>query len=113
MKTFETDVVVVGAGPSGLAASVQAAEDGAKVIVLNKADVVGKKKNKEVVNPRQIAIYLINEFMNIPLAAIGEYFGGREHTTVMHARDKISAQIATDAKTKTAVNDIKAMILRK
>lgn len=84
-----------------------------KYFNVNKADVVGKKKNKEVVNPRQIAIYLINEFMNIPLAAIGEYFGGREHTTVMHARDKISAQIATDAKTKTAVNDIKAMILRK
>ncbi len=79
----------------------------------NKADVLGKKKNKEVVTPRQVAIYLINEFMNIPLAAIGEYFGGREHTTIMHARDKISAQIATDPKIKTAVNDIKAMILRK
>ena len=79
----------------------------------NKADVLGKKKNKEVVTPRQVAIYLINEFMNIPLAAIGEYFGGREHTTIMHARDKISAQIATDPKIKTAENDIKAMILRK
>ncbi len=79
----------------------------------HKSDVVGKKKNKEVVVPRQIAIYLINEFMNIPLAAIGEYFGGREHTTVMHARDKISAMLASDAKIKTAVNDIKAMILRK
>ena len=75
--------------------------------------MLGKKKNKEVVTPRQVAIYLINEFMNIPLAAIGEYFGGREHTTIMHARDKISAQIATDPKIKTAVNDIKAMILRK
>ncbi|MCH5166069.1 MAG: chromosomal replication initiator protein DnaA [Clostridiales bacterium] len=78
-----------------------------------KADVVGKKKNKEVVVPRQIAIYLINEFMNIPLTTIGEYFGGREHTTVMHARDKISAMVSSDPKTKTAVNDIKAMILRK
>ena len=45
MKTFETDVVVVGAGPSGLAASVQAAEDGAKVLVFNKADVVGGAAN--------------------------------------------------------------------
>ena len=45
MKTYETDVVVVGAGPSGLAASVQAAEDGAKVMVFNKADVVGGAAN--------------------------------------------------------------------
>ncbi len=78
-----------------------------------KSDVLGKRKNKEVVVPRQVAIYLINDMMTMPLAAIGEYFGGREHTTVMHARDKIAAQIATDGKIRTAVNDIKAMILRK
>lgn len=78
-----------------------------------KADVVGKKKNKEVVEPRQIAIYLITELMTIPLTSIGELFGGREHTTVMHARDKISAVVVSDSKTRTAVNDIKAMVLRK
>lgn len=80
---------------------------------VNKADVVGKKKNKDVVEPRQIAIYLINELMTLPLASIGEFFGGREHTTVMHARDKISAAVASDTKIRTAVNDIKAMVLRK
>lgn len=80
---------------------------------VQKADVVGKRKNKEVVLPRQVAIYLINEFTNIPLSSIGSYFGGREHTTVMYARDKITALINTDQKVKTAVGDIKAMILRK
>lgn len=80
---------------------------------VQKSDVVGKRKNKEVVMPRQVAIYLINDMMTLPLAAIGDYFGGREHTTVMHARDKVTALINTDAKVKTAVGDIKAMILRK
>jgi len=80
---------------------------------VQKADVIGKKKNKEIVEPRQIAIYLINELMTLPLTSIGEFFGGREHTTVMHARDKISAAVASDQKTRTAVNDIKAMVLRK
>ncbi len=80
---------------------------------VNKSDVVGKRKNKEVVMPRQVAIYLINEFTNIPLSSIGSYFGGREHTTVMYARDKISALIVSDPKVKTAVADIKAMVLRK
>lgn len=77
-----------------------------------KADVIGKKKNKEIVEPRQIAMYLINEIMAIPLAKTGESFG-REYTTVMHARDKISALVVSDSKTRTAVNDIKAMVLRK
>ncbi len=45
MKKMVADVCVIGAGPSGLAASVQAADDGAKVIVLNKADVVGGAAN--------------------------------------------------------------------
>lgn len=80
---------------------------------VQKADVVGKKKNKEVVEPRQIAIYLITELMTLPLTSIGEFFGGREHTTIMHARDKISALAVSDGKTRTAVNDIKAMVLRK
>lgn len=79
---------------------------------VSKADVIGKRKNKEVVMPRQIAIYLINDMMTLPLAAIGEYFG-REHTTIMHARDKVAALIATDNKIKTDISDIKAMILRK
>lgn len=79
---------------------------------VQKSDVLGKRKNKEVVMPRQIAIYLINDMMTLPLAAIGEYFG-REHTTIMHARDKIAAMLATDNRIKTDVNDIKAMILRK
>ncbi len=80
---------------------------------VSKDDVVGKKKNKEVVEPRQIAIYLINDLMTLPLTSIGQIFGGREHTTVMHARDKISAAVAADTKIRTAVNDIKAMVLRK
>lgn len=80
---------------------------------VNKSDVIGKKKNKEIVEPRQIAIYLINELMTLPLTSIGEFFGGREHTTVMHARDKISSAVVSDQKTRTAVNDIKAMVLRK
>ncbi|MCH5162783.1 MAG: chromosomal replication initiator protein DnaA [Clostridiales bacterium] len=79
---------------------------------VGKAEVVGKKKNKEIVEPRQIAIYLITELMTLPLMSIGELFG-KEHTTIGHARDKIAAAITTDQKMRTAVNDIKAMVLRK
>ena len=78
-----------------------------------KSDVVGKRKNKDVVVPRQIAIYLIIELTNIPLSSIGQFFGGKEHTTIMYSRDKVSAMMNSDNKIKTAVGDIKAMVLRK
>jgi len=77
---------------------------------VKKADLVGKKKNKEIVDPRQICIYLITELMDIPLITIGNAFGGRDHTTVIHARDKISQNIKTDRSLKTNIDDIIAMI---
>lgn len=80
---------------------------------VSKADIVGKKKNKEIVEPRQVCIYLITEMLNLPLASIGSAFGGRDHTTVMHARDKIAELIKTKNNVATAVKDIKDMILKK
>ncbi len=77
---------------------------------VQKSDLVGKKKNKEIVEPRQICMYLISDILDLPLASIGNLFGGRDHTTVIHARDKISSSIKTNNNIKTMVNDIKAMI---
>ncbi len=75
-----------------------------------RTDVLGKKKNKEIVEPRMIAMYLICDMLSVPLVAIGNLFGGRDHTTVIHARDKITEQIKTDNKLKIQVNDIKDML---
>jgi len=77
---------------------------------IKKIDLIGKKKNKEVVDPRQICMYLVTELMDVPLIAIGNAFGGRDHTTIMHARDKISKKIKTDKSLKTNIDDIIAMI---
>ena len=77
---------------------------------VSKQDLVGKKKNKEIVDPRQICIYLITELMDTPLNAIGNYFGGRDHTTIMHARDKITTQVKVNSSLKNTVNDIKSIL---
>lgn len=78
-----------------------------------KSDLLGKKKNKELVEPRQICIYLITELMSVPLVTIGQAMGGRDHTTVIHARDKISDLIRTDPRVATEVTDLKNLILKK
>ena len=75
-----------------------------------KGDVVGKKKSKEIVEPRMVAEYLITELLGVPLLSIGKFFGGRDHSTIVYARDKISELIKTDPAVKKAVGDIKSMI---
>ncbi len=79
---------------------------------VRREDLIGKKKNKEIVVPRQICIYLICDILgqSVPLASIGEYFGGRDHTTVMHARDKISEEIKVSDITASQVKDIRDKI---
>ena len=79
---------------------------------VTKEDLIGKKKNKEIVEPRQLCIYLINDMLNIPLTAIGALLGGRDHTTIMHARDKIGNQVKVNPHIRTLVNDIKSQLLK-
>ena len=77
---------------------------------ISKDDITGKKKNKEIVEPRMIAIYMISEMLELPLVTIGKMFGGRDHTTIMHSRDKISAEIKNNRKIQTFVSEIKKML---
>lgn len=80
---------------------------------VSRDDLIGKKKNKEIVDPRQVCVYLFTELMDLPLTSIGSLFGGRDHTTIMHARDKITDSIKSNTRLKVSVSDLKSMILKK
>ena len=80
---------------------------------IKKQEVIGKKKLKQIVQARQIAIYLINDLLGVPLATIGSYFGGRDHTTIIYARDKIEELAKTDNLVATQIKDIKNMIQKR
>lgn len=80
---------------------------------IEKTDLLGKKKNKEFVEPRQICTYLITELMDIPLVSIGQAMGGRDYTTVIYTRDKISDAIKLNSRIATEVNDLKNLIKKK
>ena len=79
---------------------------------ISKSDMLGKKKNKEFVLPRQVCIYLISEMMSLPLVTIGKIMGGRDHATVIYARDKIAEQMKMDDKLSVGINDVKKMLLK-
>lgn len=80
---------------------------------VKKQDIVGKKKLKQLVIARQIAIYLIYDMMGVPLATIGSYFGGKDHTTIIYARDKIEELIKSDNLINNQVKDIRNMIQKR
>lgn len=81
-----------------------------KYFDITRQDIIGKKKSKDVVEPRMIAIYLISEILEMPLVSIGKIFGGRDHTTIMHSRDKISDEIKTSHKINSFISEIKKML---
>lgn len=69
-------------------------------------DFSAKKRTRNIAYPRQIAMYLCRELTNTSLPRIGEFFGGRDHTTVMHAHDKISQERLQDLKVDNVLKDL-------
>lgn len=76
------------------------------------AEMKGKKRVRNIVIPRQVAMYLSRELTDASLPKIGQEFGGKDHTTVMHACDKIARQMKTDTEIKSAVSDLRQMLER-
>ena len=74
-------------------------------------DIKSKKKSAVIVGARQIAMYLSREILNEPFEKIGLEFGGRDHSTVMYAYDKIKEEINTSYELKTAIERIKENIM--
>lgn len=69
-------------------------------------DFKAKKRTKSVAFPRQIAMYLSRELTDFSLPKIGDEFGGRDHTTVIHAHEKISKLVQTDSQLQQHIKEI-------
>jgi chromosomal replication initiator protein len=60
---------------------------------IDKEELIKKGRKKEVVYPRQVAMYLLRKELNMSYPGIGKYFSGRDHTTALHAYEKINKEI--------------------
>jgi len=69
-------------------------------------DLKGNRRNREVVVPRQIAMYISREVVGAPLTVIGSSFGGRDHSTVNHACQKVADEIKANPALYTLVSDL-------
>lgn len=73
-------------------------------------DFKAKKRTKSVAYPRQIAMYLSRELTDSSLPKIGGEFGGRDHTTVIHAHDKIHKELESDVSLQQTIEMLKEKI---
>ncbi|MDR2479685.1 MAG: chromosomal replication initiator protein DnaA [Treponema sp.] len=77
---------------------------------LSPNDLKGKKKTQNIVFPRQLAMYIAREITDYSTTELGQSFGGRDHTTVMHSIDKIKAQLLTDPTLDSKIISLKRSI---
>ena len=83
----------------------------AKYFNITVEELKGVKRSNDVTFPRQIAMYLCRNVAQLPLTKIGEGFGKRDHTTVMHACSKIEKEMQGNVSTKRIVESVKNILL--
>ena len=77
---------------------------------LTPLDICSQKRNKEIVYPRQIVMYLCREMVGTPLQLIGKFLGGRDHTTIIHGIEKISGDVNKNESLNNTIEILKKKI---
>ena len=77
---------------------------------LTTEDLNSRKRTQSIVFPRQIAMYLCRKIMDKSLPDVGKFFGGRDHSTVIHSCEKIANELEMDEKLRILVEDLEIRI---
>lgn len=80
---------------------------------LKPEELRSSKRTRNIAYPRQIAMYLCRKLTDLSLPKIGEKFGGRDHTTIIHGFDKISRELQTDIELTQMLNELESKITSK
>ncbi len=77
---------------------------------LEPADIIGKKRSQNIALPRQIAMYLCRQLTTLSTTSIGEAFGGRDHTTILHGCDRVADAMDADFSFQKKVEELRGFI---
>ncbi|MFR7478050.1 MAG: helix-turn-helix domain-containing protein, partial [Acutalibacteraceae bacterium] len=81
-------------------------EEVGRTFGVSPADIRSSKRNAAISNARQIAMYVVREITQLPMASVGAEFGGRDHSTVVYATQQVEKNMTRDPRTKATVEDI-------
>ncbi len=74
------------------------------------AALVSRRRSRSIVVPRQVAMFLMRELLDLPLTQIGGYFGGRDHSTVIHSIRKVERQLGEDIAFHDRVDSLRSQL---
>jgi chromosomal replication initiator protein len=95
------------AAPAAAGLSIERIQDQtSKALRLEPESLTSARRSRQVVYARQVAMYLCRELTDHSLPAIARRFGGRDHTTVLHAHRKVKHQLLVDGPTRDLVDDL-------
>jgi chromosomal replication initiator protein len=77
---------------------------------LSPDDITGKKRDLKTSHARHVAMYLLRQQNHTNLSQIGKILGNRDHSTVVHGCEKITAAIATDSQLSKSIEDIRLLL---
>ena len=80
---------------------------------LSEEEIFSKKRSHDISYPRQISMYLLRELTDLSLSTIGQFFGGRDHTTVLHAYRTISKEMGDNNELRVMLADIRNQLNKK
>lgn len=72
-------------------------------------DLVSQRRTKDLILPRHVALYLAKELTEFSYPVIGRYFGGRDHSTIIHAVQKIAARMESEPNLKRTVDSLRGL----
>jgi len=84
-----------------------------KYYSLTRDEVLGKGRKKELIQPRQITIFLIRNETNKSLPEIGKIMGGKDHSTILHSERKVEQQLKVDSQLKDDIEKIRLILSEK
>ena len=103
---FTSSTVISGTGPT----IEQIISEVAQFFHLKRTDLLGKRRHKSVAHPRQVGMYLTRQNTKHSLEEIGAHFGGRDHTTVMHAVRTISKKCKDDTELLSQIRTLETRL---
>jgi chromosomal replication initiator protein len=102
-----------GGGRSAAGLTVQVIQDAvAKEWGVTADGLKSKTRTKALTTPRQVAMYLCRELLNVQLVEIGNAFGGRDHSTVIHSLDRVATENAASADFSARVENLRSTLDR-
>ena len=104
---------VMPGGDAGQITPTMILEETAGYFSVSTDDIRGASRSRSLTRARQIAMYLCRELTDLSLPKIGKEFGGRDHTTVMHAERKIKGLLSEDRRVYDEVSELTTIIRRK